>query len=394
MFGYKLWSLIIVTVCTLNALAQVTVTLPDTTADQGDQLCIPIEVGDVTGQDIVAFEFTVTFNPTLINTVAPYYDVTGGLAAGWTVLETHNNTTGVVNIGGFGTTALSGEGQLLGLQFQVLPEAPDGSISPLIFTSFVFNEGTPAAETINGSLTVGSSPEQILVAFPDTSAAAGAQLCIPVEVGDVTGQDIVSFEFTVTFNPTLVNSVAPYYDLTGGLAAGWSVMETHNNTTGTLNIGGFGTTPLADEGQLLCLQFQVLPEAPGGSVSPLTFTSFIFNEGTPVAETLNGSITVEGSDTDEEKSGFSIPANLYLAHNYPNPFNPTTTIEFGIPKTSHVHIGIYDILGRQVDIVVDGMIRAGVHQLVWDCRHCTSGVYLIVMSGEGINIVRKATLIR
>ncbi len=234
---------------------------------------------------------------------------------------------------------------------------------------------------------------QITVTLPDTTADQGYQLCIPVQVGDVTDQDIVAFEFTVTFDPTLLNAVDPYYDVTGRLAADWTIFETHNNTTGTLNIGGFGTTPLEGEGQLLCLQFQVLPQAPGGSVSPLTFTSFMFNEGTPEAETSDGSLTVEGSGADD-RNGFSVPKTFCLSQNYPNPFNPTTTIEFGIPKASRVCIRIYDILGRQVDVLVDAMIQAGHHHVIWDCPDCTSGIYLVVMSGDGFNIVRKATLIR
>lgn len=90
-----------------------------------------------------------------------------------------------------------------------------------------------------------------------------------------------------------------------------------------------------------------------------------------------------------------IPSDFYLEQNYPNPFNPATTFEFGVPKASHVTLRIYDILGRQVDIIVDGMIQAGHHQVIWNCRDCTSGVYFVVMSRDGFDIVRrKAILIK
>ena len=369
--------------------SDIPVSLPDTSAEQGAELCIPLEVGNVTGQNITAFEFTVTFDPDLVNVVDPYFDLTGGLADGWTVLQTHDNQTGLINVGGFGTTALSGQGQLLCLQFLSGMQA---GVSPLNFTSFMFNEGTPAVLTTNGSLTV--EGETIPVSLPDTSAAQGAELCIPLEVGNVTGQNITAFEFTVTFDPDLVNVVDPYFGLTGGLADGWTVLQTHDNQTGLINVGGFGTTALSGQGQLLCLQFQVLPEAPRDSVSPLNFTSFMFNEGTPTAETSNGSLTVLPVGANDEENGWTIPSNHYFSQNYPNPFNPTTMFEFGVPRTSHIIVRAFDILGRQVDVLADGMIQAGHHQVIWNCGDCSSGVYLVVMSGDGFNIVRKATLIR
>ena len=89
-----------------------------------------------------------------------------------------------------------------------------------------------------------------------------------------------------------------------------------------------------------------------------------------------------------------IPTDYYLHPNFPNPFNPSTTFRFGVPQTSHVTITVYDVLGRQVDTLTDGMIQAGHRQVVWNCRNCTSGVYLVVMSGDGFKIVQKATLIR
>jgi hypothetical protein len=90
----------------------------------------------------------------------------------------------------------------------------------------------------------------------------------------------------------------------------------------------------------------------------------------------------------------TIPSDYYLHQNYPNPFNPGATFNFGVPRTSHVIIRAYDILGRQVDTLADGMIQAGHHQVIWNCSNCTSGVYLIMMSGDGFNIVRKAMLLR
>jgi len=113
----------------------------------------------------------------------------------------------------------------------------------------------------------------------------------------------------------------------------------------------------------------------------------------PSGEPIQIAFSAEVPNIEDDIST-QIPEHYYLHHNYPNPFNPTTTFNFGVPKTSHVSIRIYDVLGRQVDTLVDGLIQPGHQQVIWNCNDCSSGVYLVVMSGEGFNIIRKATLIR
>ncbi|MBU1707499.1 choice-of-anchor D domain-containing protein, partial [bacterium] len=111
--------------------------------------------------------------------------------------------------------------------------------------------------------------------------------------------------------------------------------------------------------------------------------------GTPIYISLSAEV----SDS-QYNIAVSIPDDYYLHSNFPNPFNPSTTFRFGVPRTSHVTIKVYDILGRQVETLVNATMPAGHHQIVWNCRNCSSGVYLVVMTGDGFNIVRKATLIR
>jgi hypothetical protein len=90
----------------------------------------------------------------------------------------------------------------------------------------------------------------------------------------------------------------------------------------------------------------------------------------------------------------NLPSEFYLVQNYPNPFNPTTSFGFGVPKSSRVVIRVYDILGRELAVIADANYSAGRYTVIWDCRNCASGIYLVVMQGTGFNIVRKATLLR
>lgn len=65
----------------------------------------------------------------------------------------------------------------------------------------------------------------------------------------------------------------------------------------------------------------------------------------------------------------------YAVSNYPNPFNPSATIKFDLPEPSHVSLIIYDVLGRKVDELENGLKEAGYHSAVWNASAFASGVY-------------------
>ncbi|UCC80244.1 MAG: T9SS type A sorting domain-containing protein [Candidatus Zixiibacteriota bacterium] len=72
---------------------------------------------------------------------------------------------------------------------------------------------------------------------------------------------------------------------------------------------------------------------------------------------------------------YSLPSDFYLRPNYPNPFNSSTTIQYGLPETGRVRIDIYDLLGRKVETLVDEEKQAGRHNAAWDAPEYSSGVY-------------------
>jgi hypothetical protein len=69
------------------------------------------------------------------------------------------------------------------------------------------------------------------------------------------------------------------------------------------------------------------------------------------------------------------PREFALLQNYPNPFNPSTTIQYDIPKAAHVRIVIYDVLGRTVETLVDGVQAASTYRVTWNATNFSSGVY-------------------
>lgn len=71
-----------------------------------------------------------------------------------------------------------------------------------------------------------------------------------------------------------------------------------------------------------------------------------------------------------------IPTQFSLKQNYPNPFNPSTTIKYELPNSTGVRLSVYDMLGREVSVLVDDRRDAGVHEVKFDRSGRASGVYL------------------
>jgi hypothetical protein len=101
----------------------------------------------------------------------------------------------------------------------------------------------------------------------------------------------------------------------------------------------------------------------------------------------------------EEDSDSQIPITYRLYQNYPNPFNPSTTIEFQLPEATHVHLKIYDILGREVRTLINEQFPSGIHRVHWDGKNnsgitVASGVYLYRIRARNFISVKKSVLIR
>jgi hypothetical protein len=76
-----------------------------------------------------------------------------------------------------------------------------------------------------------------------------------------------------------------------------------------------------------------------------------------------------------DEPGPLLPAPFFLSQNYPNPFNAQTTIQYYLPNESIVTIDIFDILGRKIETLVEGIMPAGNRQATWDAGGQSSGLY-------------------
>ncbi len=89
-----------------------------------------------------------------------------------------------------------------------------------------------------------------------------------------------------------------------------------------------------------------------------------------------------------------IPNTPYLSHNYPNPFNPATTIEYEISTGMNVRIIITNEIGQQVAILVNSYKQPGSYRIEWNASNCASGIYYCTMSGNGFLKTTKLVLLK
>ncbi|MBT3231369.1 MAG: T9SS type A sorting domain-containing protein [Calditrichaeota bacterium] len=132
--------------------------------------------------------------------------------------------------------------------------------------------------------------------------------------------------------------------------------------------------------------FELYIEQEGGiniQLSPVSFQS-----STILAYETDGLVALSVT------SNGVIPDNYYMSEGYPNPFNSTIRLSFGMPEASDVNISVFDLSGRQLDVLTSGAVKAGQHTTAWNARSKPSGIYWIKMTSGSFQQVRKVMLVK
>ena len=90
----------------------------------------------------------------------------------------------------------------------------------------------------------------------------------------------------------------------------------------------------------------------------------------------------------------NLPSEFRLSSAYPNPFNPSTTLDFELPIATDVSIVIYNLQGQVVSTLIEGTMELGYHSIVWDATQYASGVYLIQFIAGEFSNTQKLMLIK
>lgn len=161
------------------------------------------------------------------------------------------------------------------------------------------------------------------------------------------------------------------------------------------------------------------PIGVGGFVAPSSQTSYV-QFSAPIAYVLGGNpdtcyIQVQIADTltglvnngsffllddlafvgvSDVRGNSQIPAEVSLFQNFPNPFNPSTTIRFEIPRSASVSLKVYDVLGREVATLADEPLAAGKYERVFEATGLASGMYSYRLVTGEFTQTKKLLLLR
>jgi len=140
------------------------------------------------------------------------------------------------------------------------------------------------------------------------------------------------------------------------------------------------------------------PSKPGYALYPAqgTIRNDIGAYGGPYAASWDVTTSVD----DENSDLLCLPEGFELYHNYPNPFNSSTTISYQLPNVTIVSVTIYNVTGQLVDILINDEIQsAGIHSACWDGKNkegknMSSGIYFIALKTKDTAKVNKMLMIK
>jgi hypothetical protein len=105
-------------------------------------------------------------------------------------------------------------------------------------------------------------------------------------------------------------------------------------------------------------------------------------------------IVIPGNGTAIENHGSNLPHDFRIYKNYPNPFNPTTTIKYSIPKNSDVRLAVYNLMGQEVAELVDEKQDRGYYTVAWNATDLSSGIYFYHFTTPNYQNIGKMMLVK
>jgi hypothetical protein len=86
--------------------------------------------------------------------------------------------------------------------------------------------------------------------------------------------------------------------------------------------------------------------------------------------------------------------DLNQRENYPNPFNPSSRIRYDLPKSSFVKISVYDVLGKEIMVLVNEEKNSGTYEVIFDAKGLASGIYFYTIRTGDFTQTKKMILLR
>ena len=171
----------------------------------------------------------------------------------------------------------------------------------------------------------------------------------------------------------------------GGLAASLNILPLYGQSYYTFNPGTY---------TLGTLKFQALDTGSCINMSFIT-TSAIFDQMTPLTYSTNWTKTdPPPCITAIRNENTVIPDKYILSQNYPNPFNPNTSIKFSIPENTLVKLSVFDVLGREISVLVNEVKSSGNYIVDFNASDISSGIYYYKLETKNFVEVKKMMFIK
>ena len=144
------------------------------------------------------------------------------------------------------------------------------------------------------------------------------------------------------------------------------------------------------------------PKFTGNSVFPTKDEGFVVT-GSIGYQSSSGGMFVSKTDsrgnfaevqTTIIDENYSIPRQLVLRQNHPNPFNPNTLVTFELPISTFVNLSVFDVNGQLIETLVNRHKSIGIHSVNWNAQYVSSGIYFFVLRASNFSLVKKGILVK
>ncbi|MFC2093692.1 T9SS type A sorting domain-containing protein [Bacteroidota bacterium] len=112
----------------------------------------------------------------------------------------------------------------------------------------------------------------------------------------------------------------------------------------------------------------------------------------PHSPFMNG--TINASLSNVNLISQQVPESFKLSQNYPNPFNPSTSIKFSLPNSSFTTLKVYNLVGQEIETLVNENLNAGTYEATLNGANLTSGIYFYKINADGYSETKKMMLIK
>jgi len=258
----------------------------------------------------------------------------------------------------------------------------DNSVSALD-ASLIFQYVVGLIDTLPYDTTMESLLASGNIAMNDCKIQSGQHIDVSLLL--TGGENILSFEGLIEYNPEhLAYNEIVWSDLLDDFT-----IEL-NEDNGNIKIAGAGSVPDGQEGLFASIHFTV-DDNFNEAETIVEVKKLRWNEEA-VMEDVVSAVLTNTVGIGENQS--NIPKEYALQQNFPNPFNPTTTISYQLPKSSFVKLAVYDINGRLVETLVNEQKNVGYYSINWNAVNISSGIYIYKIEAGEFSNVKKCLIVK